>query len=75
MTSLEKRLSGRESALPAPELVSLPEDPIGPENVVEGDWWTAYGGKLDADGMIVLPRVSDVACPHRECPTCRGVSE
>lgn len=70
MTTLERPQNGRQGALPPPELVSLPEDSIGPENVVEADWWSEYGGTIGADGLVEFPPMPPYDCPYRGCPTC-----
>lgn len=72
MTVPANRVSGRMSALPAPELVCLPDDPIGAEDVVPALWWVEYGGTLDPDGLVSFPRLDVHLCPITECPTCKG---
>lgn len=72
MTTPEKPLKGRYSALPVPKLVSLPDDPVGACAVIEAPWWTYYGGKLDANGRVRLPEIPAPACPLSNCDTCRG---
>jgi hypothetical protein len=46
----------REAELPAPELVSLIDDPEGPYADSPEGWWTEYGGALDSrSGVVYLP--------------------
>ena len=72
MTAPAKRLHGRESALPEPELVSLVE---GSERPAEGDWWTEYGGTLDpVSGVIAFPPNSLPPCPF-PCARCERREE
>jgi hypothetical protein len=64
----QKRVSARQSALPAPELVSLVD---GSDRPADGDWWTEYGGTLDpASGVIKFPPRSLPPCPF-PCERCR----
>lgn len=65
MTRPAKRQNARESALPAPELVSLGDEPQGRENVIQAPWWVAYGGWRDEEtGVLRFPRCA----PPPECP-------
>jgi hypothetical protein len=72
VTAPAKRLSGRESALPAPELVSLPDDPLAGQQAIPAPWWAEYGGTLDpASGVIAFPPKSLPPCPF-PCSLCGG---
>lgn len=70
MTIPPAPLNGRQSALPAPELVSLPEDAAGAHSVVQAPWWVRDGGTLGTDGMVTFPSVASVGCTVADCPTC-----
>jgi hypothetical protein len=65
----------REESLPAPELVSLPEDPIDPQTAVQAPWWAEYGGTLDeASGVVSFPPRSLPPCPF-PCERCQRRQE
>lgn len=65
MTTPARRVDGRVSALPDPELVSLADGPVS-------GWWTQYGGRLDpASGVIAFPRYTLPPCPF-PCDRCKG---
>ncbi|MFH8472574.1 hypothetical protein [Streptomyces sp. NPDC018000] len=63
----------REESLPAPELVSLIDDPSGPYADSPEGWWTEYGGALDVrSGVVYLPPTAPLPpCPF-PCRTCRA---
>lgn len=70
MTTPAKRVSARLSALPAPELVSLPDGPVDPQTAMQAPWWTEYGGTLDeSTGVIAFPPRSLPPCPF-PCALC-----
>ena len=74
MTALVNRTRVRVSALPAPELVSLIDDPAGRYAGSPKGWWTEYGGALDAESRVVyLPGTNFPPCPP-PCPWYQGVS-
>ncbi|GLV78218.1 hypothetical protein Shyhy02_62180 [Streptomyces hygroscopicus subsp. hygroscopicus] len=60
--------------LPAPELVTLIDDPDGPyANSPEG-WWTQRGGALDVrSGVVYIPPLLQPA-PLAVCRRCRAAS-
>jgi hypothetical protein len=66
----QRRVSARVSALPAPELVSLPDGPIDPQTAVQAPWWAEYGGVLDASGTVRFPRHALPRCRFDPCPVC-----
>ncbi len=72
MSTPEKRVSARVSALPAPELVSLPDDPLNGQEAIPAPWWTEYGGTLDpVSGVIAFPPRALPPCPlYPECSHC-----
>lgn len=56
MTAPAKRVSAHLTVLPAPELVSLIDDPDGPYAGSEVGWWTEYGGARDPrSGVVYIP--------------------
>lgn len=70
MTAPAKRLSARVSALPEPELVSLPDEPLSGQEAIPAPWWTEYGGTLDtASGVVAFPPKSLPPCPF-PCALC-----
>lgn len=72
MTAPVKPARVRVSALPAPELVSLVDDPAGPYAGSPKGWWTEYGGALDAEsGVVYLPGPNFPPCPPL-APGTRG---
>lgn len=74
MTAPVRRACIRVSALPAPELVSLVEDPAGPYAGSPEGWWTEYGGALDTEsGVVYLPGPNSPPCPL-PCLRQQGVS-
>ncbi len=74
MTALVQRARVRVSALPAPELVSLVDDPAGPYAGSPEGRWTQYGGALDTEsGAVYLPGPNFPPCPL-PCPRQQGVS-
>lgn len=59
------------SLLPAPELVSLIDDPDGPYADSPGGWWTKYGGVADAhSGVIYIPQEADRPPCRFPCDLC-----
>jgi hypothetical protein len=75
MTAPQKRLSARVSALPAPELVSLPDTPAEAQTVIPAPWWAEYGGTRDAaSGVIAFPPRSLPPCPF-PCERCQRRQE
>ena len=74
MTAPVKRTYVRVGALPAPELVSLVDDPAGPYAGSPEGWWTQYGGALDTESQAVcLPGPNFPPCPP-PCPRHQEVS-
>lgn len=74
MTAPVQRARVRVSALPAPELISLVDDPAGPYADSPEGWWTEYGGALDTEsGVVYLPGPSSPPCPL-PCPRHQGMS-
>ncbi len=75
MRAPQKRQNGRVSALPAPELVSLPDGPLDPQTAVQAPWWAEYGGTLDeASGVIAFPPAALPPCPF-PCERCQRRQE
>lgn len=71
MTAPAKVQNGRQSALPEPELVSLPDEPVSACGVVQAPWWVYWGGVLGVDGYVTFPPVpAPPRCPVVECGTC-----
>jgi hypothetical protein len=74
MTAPARRVRARVSPLPAPELVSLIDDPTGPYADSPDGWWTEYGGALDIrSGVVYLPGPKSPPCPLT-CPRRKGAS-
>jgi hypothetical protein len=70
MSAPAKRLSARTSALPEPELVSLPDDPLSGQEAIPAPWWAEYGGKLDQEsGVVAFPPNALPPCPF-PCERC-----
>jgi hypothetical protein len=75
MSAPAKRVSGRVSALPEPELISLVDDPAGPYVDSPEGWWTEYGGTRDeVSGVIAFPPNSLPACSF-PCSLCDAKRE
>lgn len=56
MTAPARVHKRRTRPLPAPELVSLADDPEGPYADSEEGWWTEYGGARDPrSGVVYIP--------------------
>lgn len=71
MNDPAKRVSARQSALPAPELVSLPDGPVDAHTAIQAPWWVSYGGTRDeASGVIAFPPRALPPCPF-PCALCR----
>ncbi|GAA0374301.1 hypothetical protein GCM10010319_61020 [Streptomyces blastmyceticus] len=59
------------SLLPAPELVSLIDDPDGLYADSPEGWWTQYGGAVDArSGVVYIPREADHPPCRFPCDLC-----
>lgn len=59
--------------LPAPQLVSLLDDPRGPYTDSPAGWWDQYGGALNvASGVVYLPGPTHPPSPLHsdDCPNC-----
>ncbi|MDQ0938824.1 hypothetical protein QFZ67_000529 [Streptomyces sp. V1I1] len=62
--------------LPAPELVTLIDDPDGPYGNSPEGWWTKYGGALDVcSGVVYLPGPNYPPCRFPECKRCQSRRE
>lgn len=74
MTTTPARRHRRPACpLPAPQLVSLIDNPDGPYAESPPGWWDQYGGALNiASGVVYLPGPTQPPSPlHPEdCPNC-----
>lgn len=72
MTTPVKRACVRVSVLPAPELVSLVDDPAKPYAGSPEGWWTEYSGAQDTEsGVVYLPAPSPLPA-RTHAPGTRG---